>query len=446
MDLELKTLYSTCENGNQNIDIELILYVSRPSNITERRIENFKKYFNSITIAAPFEKKLLLSDNMRWFRFTSDMPKSAVWNRLIQESESHSQLIIEEDEELSEEAYGFFRPSDQNKWAAALISVKKGETVTAYHQIRFVRDAKGDIYKGGAIPDATEYIFQNEIQLNDSPILLSRSHSPYPKTDSLEVHEIASRRDLIEGYARIVNKKYSEAAAYFRKVLKHEKLLPFDRLAAVNGLSTCLTEQFKWDKALKLAEQSADAEPLQYIPYLIQFRIYELKKDWDQAYSALEKYYINIDKLTRAGFDKGMSREATLDKMGDLALKIKNHRVAGEHFEELYNIKEGAVERGFLKRLFVMASDRGDFTKSKIFFEKLFSDYLPDKLSKSASAELQDCMEQFMKNSWYDYALEIYEDLVEEHPNNMEYKRRYVVLLTKLNRMDRAKKLIAAGI
>jgi len=444
MDLESATQNLKCEGGDQNI--ELILYVSRPSNITERRIENFKKYFSSITIAAPFDKKLMLSDNMRWFRFTADMTKSTVWNRLIQESESQSQFIIEEDEELTDEACGFLRSNDHSKWAAALISVKNGENVTAYHQIRFINESKGDIFKGGSIPDATEYILQNEILLDDNPILISRSDSPYYKTDLLGGHEITSRRDLVEGYEKIFNKKYSEAAAYFRKVLKQEILLPFDRLAAVNGLSTCLTEQFKWDRALNLAEQSADAEPLQYLPYLIQYRIYELKKDWGHAYSALEKYYTNIDKSTRAGFDKGMSREATLGKMGDLALKIKDHRVAGEHFEELYNIKEGAVERGFLKRLFVMASDRGDFTKSKIFFEKLFGDYLPDKLSRRATAELQDCMEQFMKNRWYDYALEVYEDLLEEHPSNGEYKRRYVVLLTKLNRMDRAKKLIAAGI
>jgi tetratricopeptide (TPR) repeat protein len=444
MDLVSETRQSKCENENRNI--ELILYVSKPSNITEQRIENFKKYFNSITIAAPFEKKLLLSDNMRWFRFTADMTKSAVWNRLIQESKSQSQFIIDEDEELTDEACDFLRSDDQRKWAAALISVKHGENVTAYHQIRLIREAKGDIFKGGAIPDATEYILQNEILLDDSPILMSRSSSPFSKIDLLKGQELTSRRDLVEGYEKIFNKKYSEAAAYFRKVLKHEKLLPFDRLAAVNGLSTCLTEQFKWDRALKLAEQSAEAEPIQYIPYLIQFRIYELKKDWDQAYSALEKYYNNIDKLTRAGFDKGMSREATLGKMGDLALKIKDHRLAGGHFEELYNIKEGAVDRGFLKRLFVMASERGDFTKSKVFFEKLFVDYLPDKLSRRATVELQDCMEQFMKNGWYDYALDVYEDLVEEHPSNGEYKRRYVVLLTKLNRMERAKKLIAAGI
>ena len=442
MDLESESQHSKLENQKT----ELILYVSRPSNITERRIENFKKYFNSITIAAPFEKKLLLSDNMKWYRFSADMSKAEVWNRLIQESELPSQFIIEEDEELTEDGCSFFGSNEQSRWAAALISVKNGENITAYHQIRFVRDAKGDIFKGGAIPDATEYILQNEVLLDDNPILMSRSDSPFPKADSLEGHEITSRRDLVVGYGKVDQKKYSEAAAYFRKVLKQEKLLPFDRLAAVNGLSTCLTEQFKWDRALKLAEQSAEAEPLQYIPYLIQFRIYELKKDWDNAYSALRKYYANIGKSTRAGFDKGMNSEATLEKMGDLALMIKDHKVAGEHFEELYMIKEGAVERGFLKRLFVMAADRGDFTKSKIFFEKLFLDYLPDKLSRRATEELQDCMEQFMKNCWYDYALEVYEDLVEEHPSNGEYKRRYVVLLTKLNRMDRAKKLIAAGI
>src|SRR6056297_2460895 len=104
MDLESESQHSKLENQKT----ELILYVSRPSNITERRIENFKKYFNSITIAAPFEKKLLLSDNMKWYRFSADMSKAEVWNRLIQESELPSQFIIEEDEELTEDGYGFF--------------------------------------------------------------------------------------------------------------------------------------------------------------------------------------------------------------------------------------------------------------------------------------------------------------------------------------------------
>lgn len=444
MDSELNNQYST--NISERLKTELILYISRPSNVTQQRIEHLKNHFKLVTIAAPFERKLLLSDNMKWFRFPSDMDKASVWNHLIRESKSEAQFILEEDEELAEQSLQFLKLKEQDKWAAALITVKNGYTVSAYHQIRFIGESEGDIFEGGDIPDATNYIMHHKVMLNDTPISVTRSKSPFSNLAGNGGVDKTARRELLEGYEKVINRKYSEAAAYFRKVLKQEKLLPFDRLAAVNGLSTCLTEQFKWEKAIKLAEQSAEAEPLQYIPYLIQFRIYELKKDWARAFDALQKYYGLIEKSTRASFDKGMCREKTLEKMGDLALKVKDHNVAGEYFEELYNIKEGAVERGFLKRLFVMASDRGDFAKSKLFFEKLFDAYFPDKLSTRASSELQDCMEQFMKNRWYDYALQVYEELVEEHPSNSEYKRRYVVLLTKLNRMDRAKKLIAAGI
>src|SRR5699024_2253666 len=101
-----------------------------------------------------------------------------------------------------------------------------------------------------------------------------RESSPvgHINTDAeLSLLTFAPQLYLVLGQRNFNDGKYVRAAAQYRQLLKKEKLLPFDRLGAVNGLASCMAEQYKWQKALTLARESIEAEPQQCLPYLIQF-------------------------------------------------------------------------------------------------------------------------------------------------------------------------------
>ncbi len=433
------------------IDIDLCLWLSGDSGSVSERIQKYSGVLREMTIAIPERVGVpeRAPDHIRWITYSDQTSKTKVWNQFLLESRSNCQLILEEDEEISLESIRLLENLNEGDWGAALITCREGDRLMSYYQVRYFQQVTEPVFRGELFPDVTQYVTQHDIRILDQPIQLKRKFKVYQASRIEREMQLPAISPFVYlAYAEwlMQERHYSEAGAYYRKLLGYEKLLPFDRLAAVNGLAACHTEKFKWEQALQLVKQSLEAEPLQKLPYLVQFRIYELKKEWEKAKDTLETYYSQQSFATRANFDKSLSEEETLEKLGELALQCRKHDEAGRYFEELYRLREGEVDRSFLKRLFVMAAERGDYPKTIFYFEELFSAYLPDKLSRRANLELHDCMEQFIQNQWYDYALKVYEDLVREDPTNSDFKRRFIVLLSKLNQMDRAREVIAGGI
>src|SRR5690606_31077111 len=134
-------------------------------------------------------------------------------------------------------------------------------------------------------------------------------------------------------------RKYIHAAAQYRQILKMKNILPFDKLAAINGLASCATEQFKWEKALSFTGSSVSHEPLQNLPYLIEFRIYQLQRKWKYAYKALNRYYESSQLHSRAGFDVIINEEEVLLNLADLSFKMGERNNASEHLDALFYIK-----------------------------------------------------------------------------------------------------------
>ena len=185
---------------------------------------------------------------------------------------------------------------------------------------------------------------------------------------------------------------------------------------------------------------------MQNIPYLIQFRIHQLNKHWKKAYEALRKYYEvqfyeNIYLFSKANFEVAISREVTIMNLADLASKNGNLEQAFDYLEEIYEMKGGLVSEDTIKQLLVLSIEMADHDKSVLYFHKLFGDPVPKTLSESDNAELNDYMDMFMKNKWYDLVHSVYSRLYVAHPENDEYRRRLIVTLLKTNRIEQARDL-----
>ncbi len=425
--------------------LEMICYVSDIHQFDEARIERWAHNFGSLTVAAPTERPANLAKKTGWFRYDSNRCKTDHWNQLLSNSSKEWVLFIENNEEPVIDSLPEKMPADSNTWNPILYRIETENADKQQYQIRLVRSSDEPVFTGNNLPDATRFIIEKEINLSRKPFLARRSadqNKEIDPLDELSVQYASPQAYLLMGERYFKKRKYVHAAAQYRQVLKMKKLLPFDRLAAVNGLASCMTEQYKWPKALVLTQESIEAEPFQRMPYLIQFRIHQLKKEWAEAHRILSRYYEMMNIYSRANFDKSISEEDTLVELGEMALKAGMTRKAAEHFEELYAYKDGDVERDFLMRLFVLSAELDEYEKAVYYFERLFGPYMPDKLSRQAMEQLNECTDFFMKRGWYDYVLKIYEQLVEEQPKNNDFRRRLVVALSKTNRMERARELI----
>ena len=127
-------------------------------------------------------------------------------------------------------------------------------------------------------------------------------------------------------------------------------MLPFDRLSALNGIASCHAEQFRWENALIAAEKSIREESFQRLPYLIKFKVYQLNNNYVEAYNALHTYYENtfyerVKLHSKASYDVRLSIEDSLISLVDLAFKAGYIQEAQEHLEELFNLKQGKLEK-----------------------------------------------------------------------------------------------------
>ena len=426
---------------------DLVLFLSDMKCLDVDKIRNWTGVFTNITIAAPGEKPGNISEDIVWYCYKSGEPRSDIWNHLLQTAQKPWVLFLEDDEvpdlaTLPEEKY-----IKNNEWVPALIEHHQTDnavTTHQYYQMRLARKGNRKVFDGKNIPDCTRYISENEIEISGQPIQISRGSSPVNinPTDEMSVKAFSPQLYLIQGEQHFKEKDYVLATAQYRKLLKSERLLPFDRLGAANGLASCLTEQYKWDQALKLAKYSIEAEPLQRLPYLIQFRIHQLNKQWEEALDVLNRYYEILNLPSRANFDKAIDEEETLTNLADLSIKAGLRGKAFDYMQQQFAMKKGDVEIDFVRKLLFLAIELSDYEKSVFFFKQLFENQFPGQLDAEQNTELNDIMSMFMKKGWYPFVSEIYEQLYESDPHNREYRRRLIVALSKTNRLDRARKLI----
>lgn len=427
--------------------IDLVVYLTHIKYLNLNQIAEWDSIFNKVYIVCPAERPENIEEHIGWRISNSEEHRSDIWNELLNKAEKNWVLFVEDDEVIRFNDFPGEREVNERKWSPALIIHTHNKKIHQHYQIRLVQKNGELIFEGKNLPDSTRYITKNEIELSSMPIIIERKGNPVEAinpSEELSMQAYSPQLYLVQGDHYFKAGKYVHAAAQYRQLLKTPRLLPFDRLGAVNGLASCMAEQYKWPQALALTDKSIEAEPLQSLPYLIQFKIYQLQKKWKEAYEALSKYYERIELYSLANFDVKISEEETLLNLADLALKVGLREEASALLNELFAVKNGEVDRAFLRQLLVLSVELADFDKSAFFFNKMFEENLVSgSLETEVREELNDYMTMFMQNEWHEFVYELYWQLYNTNPETDEYRRRLIVAAVKTNRVEQAQKLVA---
>ncbi|WP_421774950.1 tetratricopeptide repeat protein [Gracilimonas sp.] len=427
--------------------IDLVVYLTDIKYLNSKKIAEWDSIFNSIRVVCPAERPEEVDDHIGWRISKKEEQRSDIWNEMLDQSSKEWTLFVEDDEVIQFNDFPNEAEVHVKKWAPALIIHTHNEKLYQHYQVRLVHKENGQVFDGKNLPDCTRFITQNEIELASMPIMIERETNPVQEvnpSDELTLQSYSPQLYLVQGDQYFKEGKYVHAAAQYRQLLKKKRLLPFDRLGAVNGLASCMAEQYKWPQALALTEKSLEAEPLQSLPYLIQFKIFQLQKKWKEAYQSLNSYYERLELYSLANFDVKISEEETLINLADLALKSGLREEASKLLNELFAVKNGEVDRAFLRQLLVLSIELRDYKESVFFFDKMFEDKVGSgSMDDEVREELNDYMTMFMQNEWHEFVYELYWELYNSNPQIDEYRRRLIVASVKTNRVEQAQKLVA---
>ena len=429
--------------------VDVVWYLSDSSYMSLDTLAKLKGIFGTVSIASQQVRPDMLDENVKWHTYNEEESRSSVWNSLLRNGNNKWVLFLVDDERLKLNSLDIQIAENSKIWPASLIFFSDGDKNTQYYQMRLVYAFDDFQFDGVNLPDCSRYIAKNSINIANVPIEVVSSKNPNSHIDieeELAIGNYSPQLFLENGYRLYKAKKYIHAAAQYRVVNNSSNVLPFDRLSAINGIASCHAETFRWEPALKACELSVAEESFQNMPYLIMFKIGQLNKTWPEAYEALFKYYENtyyerISLHSKANYDVRISVEQTLMDLIDLAFKAGMIQEASEHLEELFNLKEGNLDKSYLRKLLVLSIELNDFEKSEFFFKKLFAENFPKSLTEKETTELNDYMEMFMKKSWYETVYQVYSELYYHYPQNDEIRRRLIVTLVKTKRVEQARNL-----
>ncbi len=446
----MKVLRREPGGGSLPARTEIVLTSFNESDINEEKIARWKRYFDHVRVAAVYPRNTELVDDESWIHFDEIQALAPLWNQFVSTSQSEFVLFLMGLEDVLPDNMPPGHSVTDLVWAPVLTSANtKNGTLRQFYQMRFVPVSAIDPFEGKNLPDCTSYIFENEISLSESPAVIESGELFIERVkpeEELSVKSASPQVYLIQAEQLMETGKYAQAGALYKKLLRREHLLPFDRLAAVNGLAASYAEQFRWEKAAVITQQSADAEPFQRMPYLIQYKVHELNKRWKEAFSAMQNYYLHINQVSRANFDRTVGKEEALRILGRLALKLSDNKNALRYLDLLR--KEAGVDddRELIGKLLNLSIETSNYEKSLFYFGLLYNEWVPDKLSAEMSMELNSHLAMFMEQGWYEYPCELYRELYRSDRSNQEYRRRLIVSLTKTNQLENARRLIAEAV
>ncbi len=449
METGLKLISDISRKGKSLNWLTGVLFLSDERFYNAEKVRLWETYFSELIVAGIGKEPESLPANVHWYEYESDGSRSEIWNAISKKVNNSWVLFLEDDEQPRFSSFPETQILENTQWPPAIINIQKENTTYHFYQMRLVNVTmnEDDIFRGHHLTDATEFVRSHDVNLSSKPIIIERESSVYSHIDidqELSLKNQAPKLYLVQGNRYLQEKKYVRAAAQFRQLLKKQKLLPFDRLAGVNGLASCFAEQHKWEKALSLTKQSLEAESFQRLPYLIQFRIHELRKDWQKAFDVLKQYYERLSLFSSASFDRKIGEEKSLVNLANIALKAGHRAKATDYFDRLFSFKRGNADEAMLEKALLLSIELNNLERSVYLFERIFNDRLPPcQMDAESREQIDQVMTMFMKKDWYDYVSTIYKKLHDAHPEDQEYKRKLIVTLTKTNRLDQAKKMVA---
>jgi len=445
----MNTINTPSKNTNNTAWADVVWYLSDNTFLNSEQLLKLTQNFGFVSIASPESRPDSIPENVNWYQYKTETPRAETWNWLLKAGSNDWKLFLMDDEILRVAELDASIKENEMEWPASLIHHRGSEKNYQYYQMRLVRNFEGFQFDGVNLPDATRSIINNGIRIANMPVEIMATRNPNAEVDieeEMAIRNFAPQLYIENGYRLFKEKKFIHAAAQYRVIANSQNILPFDRLSALNGIASCHAEMFRWELALTAAEYSLEQERFQHLPYLIKFKVFQLNKNWTEAYQALHIYYENtfyerIKLHSRANYDVRLTIEDTLVGLVDLAFKAGFIQEASEHLEDLFNLKEGNLEESFLKQLLVLSIELDDFEKSEFFFKKLFSEKFPKNLTEQETSLLNDYMEMFMKKNWYETVYEVYSELYYHFPQNDEFRRRLIVTLVKTNRVEQARNL-----
>lgn len=400
-------------------------------------IEEYESYFEQVVILTPSELGYLYPD----------LPsKTAQWNEILNSTHTPWALFLDSEEFLDLSELNALNYIDQQSWVSTLISFGQEDQIEFYHQLRLVpTNTNEKIFGGHQLPDASRYVQKHNIKLLSGCLHISRMNHLWQDVDLEFERAQASMPTTIHLYeARNLIKanKYVQAAAEYRQVLKKADVLPYDYLAGLNGIARCYAEQHKWNRALEYTEESIAREQQQYIPYLIQFRIYQMNKNWGAALESLEHYWENIKSYSRSSHETILPSSDTLLQMSNLSLKAGKNELAYKYLTQ-YMDKMGAdLDTQYSHAALTLCIELSMKKEALKHLNELYPNPVVFEFTDEEEARFHDYLELFLNKSWYEPVQQIYTALYNANPDSEHYKRRLIVTLIKADRLDQAKSLL----
>ncbi|MDG5766717.1 hypothetical protein QA596_04495 [Balneolales bacterium ANBcel1] len=437
------TLFGETENM---ADITPVLFLTDETMLQADAVRQWLAWFPAVQVAAPGDRPEYVPDTVRWMRYEPKEYRSAVWNRMLAEVSTRWALFLEDDEIVNLSGFGALDTDSLKNWPPVMIQWRDGNMLRQCYQIRLVAASKEPLFDGKNLPDCTSHITRNGINITGEPLYIHRESRLFEELDpedELSVARPSPQVYLTMGARYFDQRKYVHAAAQYRKVMHSGDVLPYDRLAAINGLASCMAEQYKWNQALDTAVKSIRLEPKQRLPYLILYRIHQLGKRWGEAHDILLTYYSLRDELSAANFDKVLPEDETLAQLADMAFRAGMRKASYEHYSKLYMLRGGNVDQGLLHRLLLFAIEQEDFEQSEGLFKKLFGASFAEKMDSATEEQVFDYLTLFMERGWYEFAGARYQKMMELEPSNETYVRRWLVALSKSKDLKKAQRVIA---
>jgi len=445
-EMHLINLKGTHQPSGRIKGVEPVIHLSRLGVLDPRQLVTMIRTFPRVHVAAPFACPDVLRHKVNWYHYGPNETTVEVWNHVLMHCGSEKTLFLQDDEKVDLADLASVISQCPEQWIPALVRWSENGIVRQCYQLRVIPSDAEMPFNGVDLPDASRCFMEMSGTLAGKPLLFDRATDPFRLLQTekeLSASNPPALLYLVTGIRYFDAGKYVHAAAQFRRVMKDRKALSFESVAAINGLASCMAEQYKCSKTVELAEESVRIEPLQQLAYLILFRMHQLEKRWSQAYEMLEKCHGIRMQHSRASFDKGLSDKEMLSLMADMAFRAGMRTESMRHYQSLHELLNDRTPAELTERLLMLALEEQEYDLSVRYFCKLFGDPAKGALSKSSETAAFDYLGLFIKNGWYEFASACCERMMKKHPENEVYMRRWIAILSKSRDIEKARSLVS---
>ncbi len=414
------------------LPITLCLYNQAADERIDNLFESYTQYFEKVEITT--QNELLEVGGT----------KTSKWNYLAYNAKTPWILFIEGNEILEMSNLSYLHELNNDTWSSCIVSVQTNKGIESYYQNRLVPTGIEGIFQGRELPDTSNFILENNVKFLHQSIDIQSDVIPWEQIDiSAERVSLNSPVNLFLYEARkyISEQKFVQAASSYRVALKKDRLLPYDQLAALNGLARCYVEQHKWVRALELMEYSIDLEPQQHLAYLIKYKVYQLGKNWDAAVDALNSYLQNYEIFSKSSHDIKIPYDETVLELSNLHLDLGMKDKAYEYYCDFLNTSLEEVRESHHLAL-KMAIGLEKKREANKHFKFLYPDILNLNLNRIETKQFHDYMEMFLENNWHSTVEKIYTKLYEAYPTNRMYRRKLIATLIKADKLELAREIM----